>query len=237
MPQRTVWRKPAIGVRATVHYGAGMTDPSIFPDHRGGAVSFRSHRRPRRHPRTDPGPVRRARPVRIAAAGGRGGERHHCGHCRRALRRWSITCGRFPALPRWRSSIPARTRAPFRRMKVRLKREIVTMGVPGIDPVNGQGAYVDPADWNALISDPDTVVIDTRNAFEVEQGSFARCDRSRHRTVQRFSRVVRCRSRSVARIGQEDRDVLHRRHPLRKGDAPMCARRGSTRSTTSRAAS
>ncbi|MFN3473330.1 MAG: rhodanese-related sulfurtransferase [Blastomonas sp.] len=63
---------------------------------------------------------------------------------------------------------------PFRRMKVRLKREIVTMGVPDIDPVQGQGAYVDPADWNALISDPDTVVIDTRNAFEVEQGSFAR---------------------------------------------------------------
>jgi len=61
---------------------------------------------------------------------------------------------------------------PFRRMKVRLKREIVTMGVPGIDPVNGQGAYVDPADWNALISDPDTLVIDTRNSFEVDQGSF-----------------------------------------------------------------
>jgi UPF0176 protein len=63
--------------------------------------------------------------------------------------------------------------APFRRMKVRLKREIVTMGVPDIDPVHGQGAYVDPADWNALISDPNTVVIDTRNSFEVEQGSFA----------------------------------------------------------------
>ncbi|WP_439486375.1 oxygen-dependent tRNA uridine(34) hydroxylase TrhO [Blastomonas fulva] len=62
--------------------------------------------------------------------------------------------------------------APFRRMKVRLKREIVTMGVPDIDPVHGQGAYIDPADWNALISDPDTVVIDTRNSFEVEQGSF-----------------------------------------------------------------
>ncbi|WP_081985131.1 oxygen-dependent tRNA uridine(34) hydroxylase TrhO [Sphingomonas sp. 35-24ZXX] len=63
--------------------------------------------------------------------------------------------------------------APFRRMKVRLKREIVTMGVPDIDPVHGQGAYVAPADWNALIRDPDTVVIDTRNHFEVEQGSFA----------------------------------------------------------------
>ncbi|WP_017670689.1 rhodanese-related sulfurtransferase [Blastomonas sp. AAP53] len=63
---------------------------------------------------------------------------------------------------------------PFRRMKVRVKREIVTMGVPDIDPVHGQGAYVDAADWNALISDPETIVIDTRNSFEVEQGSFAR---------------------------------------------------------------
>lgn len=62
--------------------------------------------------------------------------------------------------------------APYRRMKLRLKREIVTMGVADIDPVNGQGIYVDPADWNALISDPDTLVIDTRNQFEVEQGSF-----------------------------------------------------------------
>lgn len=62
---------------------------------------------------------------------------------------------------------------PFRRMKVRVKREIVTMGVPDIDPVHGQGRYVAPADWNALISDPETIVIDTRNSFEVEQGSFA----------------------------------------------------------------
>jgi UPF0176 protein len=45
---------------------------------------------------------------------------------------------------------------PFRRMKVRLKKEIVTMGVPDIDPLEGVGAYVDPKDWNALISDPET---------------------------------------------------------------------------------
>jgi UPF0176 protein len=62
---------------------------------------------------------------------------------------------------------------PFRRMKVRLKREIVTMGVPDIDPLAGAGAYVDPGDWNALIADPDTVVVDTRNGYEVALGSFA----------------------------------------------------------------
>jgi predicted sulfurtransferase len=61
---------------------------------------------------------------------------------------------------------------PFRRMKVRLKKEIVTMGVPDIDPLEGVGAYVDPKDWNALISDPDTVVIDTRNDYEVGIGTF-----------------------------------------------------------------
>ena len=62
---------------------------------------------------------------------------------------------------------------PFHRMKVRLKREIVTMGVEGIDPLEGAGAYVQPSDWNALISDPDTLVIDTRNDYEVAIGTFA----------------------------------------------------------------
>ena len=62
---------------------------------------------------------------------------------------------------------------PFGRMKVRLKREIVTMGQPDLDPVGGVGAYVEPADWNALIDDPDTIVIDTRNDYEVALGSFA----------------------------------------------------------------
>ena len=62
---------------------------------------------------------------------------------------------------------------PFHRMKVRLKREIVTMGQPPIDPSVNAGTYVDPHDWNALIDDPDMIVIDTRNDYEVAIGSFA----------------------------------------------------------------
>ena len=61
---------------------------------------------------------------------------------------------------------------PFGRMKVRLKREIVTMGQPDVDPRARVGHYVEPADWNALISAPDVAVIDTRNAYEVAIGSF-----------------------------------------------------------------
>ncbi|WP_159983549.1 MULTISPECIES: rhodanese-related sulfurtransferase [unclassified Novosphingobium] len=61
---------------------------------------------------------------------------------------------------------------PFHRMKVRLKREIVTMGEPDIDPLAVVGTYVEPQDWNALIADPDTIVIDTRNDYEVAVGTF-----------------------------------------------------------------
>jgi len=61
---------------------------------------------------------------------------------------------------------------PFQRLKVRLKKEIVTMKVPGIDPARDAAPYIDPADWNALVDDPDTVLIDTRNDFEVGYGSF-----------------------------------------------------------------
>ena len=61
---------------------------------------------------------------------------------------------------------------PFRRLMVRLKKDFVTMKVPGLDPARGAAPYVDPADWNALVDDPDTVLIDTRNDFEVGYGSF-----------------------------------------------------------------
>src|SRR6202011_3335740 len=61
---------------------------------------------------------------------------------------------------------------PFGRMKVRLKKEIVTLGDAAADPTRQVGTYVDPTDWNALIAAPDTLVIDTRNAFEVAMGTF-----------------------------------------------------------------
>jgi UPF0176 protein len=61
---------------------------------------------------------------------------------------------------------------PFYRSKVKLKKEIVTMGVEGIDPKQVVGTYVKPNDWNALISDPDVMVVDTRNDYEVEIGTF-----------------------------------------------------------------
>jgi len=61
---------------------------------------------------------------------------------------------------------------PFVRMKVKLKKEIVTMGVEGIDPLQVVGTYVEPKDWNELINDPDVVLVDTRNDYEFELGTF-----------------------------------------------------------------
>ena len=61
---------------------------------------------------------------------------------------------------------------PFGRLKVRLKKEIVTLGDAQADPTQRVGIYVDPADWNDLIAAPDTLLIDTRNAFEVAMGTF-----------------------------------------------------------------
>lgn len=61
---------------------------------------------------------------------------------------------------------------PFLRMKVRLKKEIVTLGVAGVNPARMAGRYVKPQDWNALISDPEVVLVDTRNDYEVAIGSF-----------------------------------------------------------------
>ncbi len=70
----------------------------------------------------------------------------------------------------WKES-PAEV-MPFPRMKVKLKAEIVTLGVPGVDPRAKVGRHIPPQDWNALISAPDVVVIDTRNDYEVEVGTF-----------------------------------------------------------------
>ena len=61
---------------------------------------------------------------------------------------------------------------PFYRIKVRLKKEIVALGVDGVSPIKKVGKYVKPEDWNDLISDPDTIIIDTRNNYEVDIGTF-----------------------------------------------------------------
>ena len=75
---------------------------------------------------------------------------------------------------------------PFLRMKVRLKAEIVTMGVAGVDPTREVGTYVSAADWNALIADPDTIVIDTRNDYEGEVGAFEGAIQPNTRTFREF---------------------------------------------------
>ena len=64
------------------------------------------------------------------------------------------------------------TAQPFHRMKIKLKREIVTMGVPGIDPNLRVGTYVQPRDWNALVDDPEVLLLDTRNDYECGIGTF-----------------------------------------------------------------
>ena len=61
---------------------------------------------------------------------------------------------------------------PFKRLKVKLKKEIVTLGISDIDPTHSSGTYVKPSDWNELINDPEVVLIDTRNNYEYEIGSF-----------------------------------------------------------------
>jgi UPF0176 protein len=83
--------------------------------------------------------------------------------------------------------------APFDRMKVRLKKEIVTLGLPDVDPGKQVGIYIDPDRWNDLISDPDVTVIDTRNDYEVELGTFQRAQNPEIASFREFSEYVRHR--------------------------------------------
>ncbi len=87
----------------------------------------------------------------------------------RAVLAWLRADPRFADLEHKESWADA---LPFHRMKVRLKAEIVTLQVPGLDPTRTVGRYVEPEDWNALIAEPDVVLVDTRNAYEVAVGSF-----------------------------------------------------------------
>ncbi|TIX91487.1 rhodanese-related sulfurtransferase [Rhizobium sp. P44RR-XXIV] len=83
------------------------------------------------------------------------------------------------------------SKMPFVRMKVKLKKEIVTMGVEDIDPTQIVGTYVAPKDWNALISDPDTIVIDTRNDYETAIGVFKGAVDPKTKTFREFPEWVR----------------------------------------------
>ncbi len=79
---------------------------------------------------------------------------------------------------------------PFYRMKVKLKKEIVTMGVEGIDPKQIVGTYVEPKDWNDLISDPDVVLVDTRNDYEYDIGTFENAINPHTETFREFPAYV-----------------------------------------------
>jgi len=79
---------------------------------------------------------------------------------------------------------------PFKRTKVKLKKEIVTMGIEDIDPTQTVGTYVNPDDWNALISDPEVVLVDTRNDYEYEVGTFANAINPNTESFREFPQYV-----------------------------------------------
>jgi UPF0176 protein len=80
---------------------------------------------------------------------------------------------------------------PFYRSRVKLKKEIVTMGVEGIDPKRSAGTYVKPTDWNALISDPEVTLVDTRNTYESAIGSFRNATRANTDSFRDFPQYAR----------------------------------------------
>ena len=80
---------------------------------------------------------------------------------------------------------------PFYRMKVKLKKEIVTLGVPGVSPTKVVGQYVKPQDWNSIISDPEVILIDTRNDYEYAIGSFKNAVNPKTNTFREFPEYVK----------------------------------------------
>jgi UPF0176 protein len=118
---------------------------------------------------------------------------------------------------------------PFQRLKVRLKKEIVTLGDTTVDPTRQVGTYVEPSDWNELIAAPDTLVIDTRNAFEVAMGTFEgaidpgikrfgqfkefaakKLDPARHKKIAMFcTGGIRCEKASAYLLANGFSEVYH----------------------------
>lgn len=82
------------------------------------------------------------------------------------------------------------SKMPFLRMKVKLKKEIVTLGVPGVDPTEIVGTYVDAKDWNQLIQDPEVILVDTRNDYEVGVGKFKNAIDPLTKTFREFPHFV-----------------------------------------------
>jgi UPF0176 protein len=82
-------------------------------------------------------------------------------------------------------------RPPFNRTKVKLKKEIVTMGIEDIDPRRVVGTYVKPADWNRLISDPEVILIDTRNDYEFQVGTFKNAVNPKTESFREFPQFVK----------------------------------------------
>ena len=104
-----------------------------------------------------------------------------------AFLRWLQSDARFKEID---YKLSYHTEQPFHRTKVKLKKEIVTMGVTGIDPNKVVGTYVEAEDWNAIISDPDTLLIDTRNEYEVGIGSFVNAVNPNTQTFREFPGYV-----------------------------------------------
>ena len=122
---------------------------------------------------------------------------------------------------------------PFRRRKVRLKREIVTLGVPGVDPTVRVGRYVSPDQWNALISDPEVLLIDTRNRYEVKMGTFARATDPETTSFREFPEYVARESDP----SKHKKVAMFRTGGIRaKKRHPTCFHRGLMRCTTWKAA-
>ena len=145
-----------------------------------------------------------------------------------ALVAWLRSDPRFAGLETKESYAPADQKT-FYRMKVKLKKEIVTLGVEGIDPNRKVGRYVDPKEWNRLIEDPEVLLIDTRNDYEVEIGTFRgavdpktqsfrefpeyvkkNLDPTRHRKVAMFcTGGIRCEKATAYMLEQGFDEVYH----------------------------
>ncbi|ENN93954.1 rhodanese-related sulfurtransferase [Bartonella bovis] len=95
-----------------------------------------------------------------------------------------------PALKKPELKYSWASKMPFHRMKVRLKKEIVTMGVEGVNPLEIVGTYVEPEDWNVLIQDKETILIDTRNDYEYALGSFQGAIDPRIKTFREFPKWI-----------------------------------------------